>query len=233
MNDANRNDYDDEIDLFEIVEILWKSKWIIIAAVFLSLVIATTYLAYKPIVYVYTVPYSSALNSVGDQSICGNTDYNNEDSHQKCLNNYALDEFKYHLNSSFTNSYKKPAIEITSTNGNITEQLQSEIKQAAKEMTTALENDTQRELMLINADTPTQILGTETVAQNYVAAKRLFNNINDGKKSIEFQPVVKSVISPKTSLVLALSVIGGGMMGLLLVFMLRMIAAYKKQQVAP
>jgi LPS O-antigen subunit length determinant protein (WzzB/FepE family) len=62
MNDANRNDYDDEIDLFEIVEILWKSKWIIIAAVFLSLVIATTYVAYKPIVYVYTVLYSSGFN---------------------------------------------------------------------------------------------------------------------------------------------------------------------------
>jgi len=222
MNDTNRNHYDDEIDLFEIVEILWKSKWIIIAAVFLSLVIATAYLAYKPIVYVYTVSYSSALNSVGDQSIC---------SSQKCLNDRLFSELKYHMSESFTNSYKKSAIEITSTNGNITEQLQSEIKQAVKEMTTALGNDTQRELMLINADTPTQILGTETFAKNYVAAKRLNNNINDGKQSIVFQPVVKSEKSPKTFLVLALSVIGGGMMGLLLVFMLRMIAAYKKRQV--
>jgi len=226
MNDTNRNHYDDEIDLFEIVEILWKSKWIIIAAVFLSLVIATAYLAYKPIVYVYTVSYSSALNSVVDQSICSN-----KNADQKCLNDRLFSELKYRMSESFTNSYKKSAIEITSTNGNITEQLQSEIKQAVKEMTTALGNDTQRELMLINADTPTQILGTETVAKNYFAIKRLFNNINDGKQSIMFQPVVKSVKSSKTSLVLALFVMGGGMMGLLLIFMLRMIAAYKKRQV--
>jgi len=231
MNDVNRNQYDDEIDLFEVVEILWKSKWIIIASVFLSLVIATAYLAYKNTVYLYTVPYSSALNSVGDQSICAIYDNKNLNHQKECLNNYALAKFKDHLNSSFTNFYKKSAIELTSTNGNITEQLQSEIKQAVKKMTTALGTDTKRELMLISADTPTQILGTETVAKNYIAAKRLFNNINDGKKSIVFKPVVKSVKSPKTSLVLALSVIGGGMMGLLLVFMLRMIAAYKKRQV--
>ena len=226
MNDVNRNHYDDEIDLFEVVDILWKSKWIIIASVFLSLMLATAYLAYKPTVYLYTVPYSSSLNSIGALSICEKN--NNVD--QKCLNAQSFSELTYYLNRSFSNSYKKSAIEIVSTSGDITSQLQGEIKHAVQEMTEAQENDTQRELLIINADTPSQILGTETVAKNYIAAKRLLNDINNGKKAIEFQPVVKTVKSPKTSLVLALSLIGGGMIGLVLVFMLRMIAAYKKRQ---
>jgi hypothetical protein len=100
-------------------------------------------------------------------------------------------------------------------------------------MTQALQNDARYKLQLLSDDTPIAILGTETAAKDFISANTLLNKINNGEKTILFQPVVKSVKSPKTSLVLALSVIGGGMMGLLLVFMLRMIAAYKKQQVAP
>jgi LPS O-antigen subunit length determinant protein (WzzB/FepE family) len=211
MNDANRNDYDDEIDLFEIVEILWKSKWIIIAAVFLSLVIATTYVAYKPIVYVYTVLYSSGFNIESNR-------------------------FQQHLSDSslsFSLDAKKKVISLTSDDSLLAEAISIETNLISDNMTQALQNDARYKLQLLSDDTPIAILGTETAAKDFISANTLLNKINNGEKTILFQPVVKSVKSPKTSLVLALSVIGGGMMGLLLVFMLRMIAAYKKQQVAP
>ena len=211
MNDANRNDYDDEIDLFEIVEILWKSKWIIIAAVFLSLVIATTYLAYKPIVYVYTVLYSSGFNIESNR-------------------------FQQHLSDSslsFSLDAKKKVISLTSDDSLLAEAISIETNLISDNMTQALQNDARYKLQLLSDDTPIAILGTETAAKDFISANTLLNKINNGEKTILFQPVVKSVKSPKTSLVLALSVIGGGMMGLLLVFMLRMIAAYKKRQVGP
>jgi hypothetical protein len=211
MNDANRNDYDDEIDLFEIVEILWKSKWIIIAAVFLSLVIATTYVAYKPIVYVYTVLYSSGFNIESNR-------------------------FQQHLSDSslsFSLDAKKKVISLASDDSLLAEAISIETNLISDNMTQALQNDARYKLQLLSDDTPIAILGTETAAKDFISANTLLNKINNGEKTILFQPVVKSVKSPKTSLVLALSVIGGGMMGLLLVFMLRMIAAYKKQQVAP
>ena len=99
-------------------------------------------------------------------------------------------------------------------------------------MTQALQNDARYALQLLSDDTPIAILGTETAAKNFISANKLINKINNGEKGILFQPAIKSVKSPKTPLILALSIIGGGLMGLLLVFMLRMIAAYKKRQVA-
>jgi hypothetical protein len=211
MNDTNRNHYDDEIDLFEIVEILWKSKWVIIASVFLSLVIATAYLAYKPIVYLYTVPYSSGFNIESNR-------------------------FQQHLSDSslsFSLDAKKKVISLTSDDSLLAEAISIETNLISDNMTQALQNDARYKLQLLSDDTPIAILGTETAAKDFISANTLLNKINNGEKTILFQPVVKSVKSPKTSLVLALSVIGGGMMGLLLVFMLRMIAAYKKRQVAP
>jgi hypothetical protein len=211
MNDTNRNHYDDEIDLFEIVEILWKSKWVIIASVFLSLVIATAYLAYKPIVYLYTVPYSSGFNIESNR-------------------------FQQHLSDSslsFSLDAKKKVISLASDDSLLAEAISIETNLISDNMTQALQNDARYKLQLLSDDTPIAILGTETAAKDFISANTLLNKINNGEKTILFQPVVKSVKSPKTSLVLALSVIGGGMMGLLLVFMLRMIAAYKKQQVAP
>jgi hypothetical protein len=230
MTDTNRSHYDDDIDLFEVVEILWKSKWVIILSIFLSLIVAIANQASKPTVYLYSISYSTSLDSIGSSYICGIPDYDNQDSHKTCLNNYLLAELKYHFNEPFTHSFKNSKLEITSTNGNIKDQLQRDITQAVKEMTEALENDTQQELSLINAETPTQIFSTETVANNYIYAKRLLNSINNGRKAIEFQPVVKSVKSSRTSLVLTLSVLGGGMMGLFIVFVLRVAAAYKKRE---
>lgn len=210
MNDTNRNHYDDEIDLFEVVEILWQSKWIIIASVFLSLVIATAYLLYKPIVYLYTVPYLSGFNIDSDR-------------------------FQQHLSDSsfsFSLDTKKKVTSLTSDDSFLAEAINIETDLISDNMTQALQNDARYALQLLSDDTPIAILGTETAAKNFISANKLINKINNGEKGILFQPAIKSVKSPKTPLILALSIIGGGLMGLLLVFMLRMIAAYKKRQVA-
>ena len=210
MNDTNRNHYDDEIDLFEVVEILWQSKWIIIASVFLSLVIATAYLSYKPIVYLYTVPYLSGFNIDSDR-------------------------FQQHLSDSsfsFSLDTKKKVTSLTSDDSFLAEAINIETDLISDNMTQALQNDARYALQLLSDDTPIAILGTETAAKNFISANKLINKLNNGEKGILFQPAIKSVKSPKTPLILALSIIGGGLMGLLLVFMLRMIAAYKKRQVA-
>jgi len=227
MNDVNSNQYDDEIDLFEVVEILWKSKWIIIASVFLSLIIATAYLAYKPTVYLYSAPYTTAL-SVDDNRLKYSAPYTTA---------LSVDDnrLKFHLSPSpisLTLDTKKSTISLTTNDPSLSQAIDEKTKNISNKTTQELASDANYTLQVISTETPTQILSTETVAKNYIAAKLLINKINNGEKAIEFQPVVKTIKSPKTSLVLALSVIGGGMAGLLLVFMLRMIAAYKKRQVA-
>ena len=178
MNDTNRNHYDDEIDLFEVVEILWQSKWIIIASVFLSLVIATAYLLYKPIVYLYTVPYLSGFNIDSDR-------------------------FQQHLSDSsfsFSLDTKKKVTSLTSDDSFLAEAINIETDLISDNMTQALQNDARYALQLLSDDTPIAILGTETAAKNFISANKLINKINNGEKGILFQPAIKSVKSPKTPL---------------------------------
>jgi LPS O-antigen subunit length determinant protein (WzzB/FepE family) len=264
MNDTNRNHYDDEIDLFEIVEILWQSKWIIIAAVFTALIAASLYLMNKEVVYEYNLPYSYITKP----------------------DDVLFNHFLTLSNVPFSLNTKSKTLSLTSTNPNYEAAINSEaaiirnkltqqkstslIKEAnltikwMKYKSQSLINEANLTIKLIGKDIPVQILNSETAAERYFEAKSVLQNITDGAEDnpvqilnseveakryfeaksvlqnitgiasvIKFQPVVKTAKSSKTSLVLALSVIGGGMMGLFLVFMLRMIAAYKKRQVAP
>ena len=262
MNDINRSHYDDEIDLFEVVDILWQSKWIIIAALFTSLIAASLYLMNKEVVYEYNLPYSYTIEP----------------------NAEVFNHLVKQSDANFSLKTKSKTLFLTSTNPNYEAEVMSEaaiirnkltqqksetlIKEAnltikwMKYKSQSLINEAELTIKLMEEGIPDKILDSETAAKlyfeaksvlrtitddaegtpvqvlnsvgdakRYFAAKTVLQNITDNSSAIEFQPIYKSSKKSKTSLVLALSVIGGGMMGLLLVFMLQMIAAYKKRQV--
>ena len=230
MNDSGREHYDDEIDLFEIVEILWQGKWIIVASVFIALAASYAYLMNKEVVYEYNLPYSSITAP-------------NAEAFRHFL---TLSDVPFSLNE------KSKTLSLTSTNPNyqavisseaaiignkLTQQKsQSLIKEAnltikwMKYKSQSLINEANLTLKLIEKDIPVQILNSETAAKRYFEAKSVLQNITDSTSVIEFKSVVKTVKSPKVTLVLALSVVMGGMAGLFFIFLLRMVAAYKKRQ---
>ena len=262
MNDANRNQYDDEIDLFEVVEILWQSKWIIIAAVFTALIAASLYLINKEVVYEYNLPYSY-ITEPNAQLF---THFVGQSDEGFSLNTKTKTLSLNSLNPNYEAEIKSEAAIIRNK---LTQQksktLVKEANQTIKWMkykSQSLINEAELTIKLMEEGIPDKILDSETAAKlyfeaksvlrtitddaegtpvqvlnsvgdakRYFAAKTVLQNITSDSSAIEFQPIYKSLKKPKTSLVLALSVIGGGMMGLLLVFMLRMIAAYKKRQV--
>ena len=228
MSDLGREHYDDEIDLFEIVEILWQGKWIIVASVFIALAAAYAYLMNKEVVYEYNLPYSSI--TAPDAG---------------AFNHFlTLSDVPFSLNT------KSKTLSLTSVNPNYEAVISSEAAIIGNKLTQSLvdeanltlklmENTSQYlideanlTLKLIKEDIPVQILNSEVAAKRYFEAKSVLQKITDGASAIEFQSVVKTVKSPKVPLVLALSVVMGGMMGLFFIFLLRMIAAYKKRQEA-
>ena len=262
MNDVNRNQYDDEIDLFEVVEILWKSKWIIIASVFTALIAASLYLINKEVVYEYNLPYSY-ITEPNARLFTHFVEQSDED--------FSLNTKTKILSLTSINPKYEAAVssEAAIIRNKLSEQIsQSLIKEAEltikwmKYKSQSLINEAELTIKLIEEGIPTEILDSESAAKRYFEAKSVLQNVTDGiedipvqivnsvedakryfeaKKtlqnitesgsSIEFQPIYKSEKPTKTPLILALSIIGGGMMGLFLVFMLRMIAAYKKRQV--
>jgi hypothetical protein len=221
MNDTSRNHYDDEIDLFEIVEILWQGKWIIVASVFIALAASYAYLMNKEVVYEYNLPYSSI--TAPDAGA-----------------------FRHFLTLSdvpFSLNEKSKTLSLTSTNSNYEPVISSEAAIIGNKLTQFLIDEADKEadkeaneanfiLKLLKEDIPAQILNSEEAAKRYFKAKLVLQKITYSVSAIEFESVVKTVKSRKVTLVLALSVVVGGMAGLFFIFLLRIVAAYKKRQEA-
>jgi hypothetical protein len=217
MNDTSRNHYDDEIDLFEIVEILWQGKWIIVASVFIALAASYAYLMNKEVVYEYNLPYSSI--TAPDAGA-----------------------FRHFLTLSdvpFSLNVKSKTLSLTSTNSNYEPVISSEAAIIGNKLTQFLIDEADKEadkanfiLKLIKEDIPVHILNSEEAAKRYFKAKLVLQKITYSVSAIEFESVVKTVKSRKVTLVLALSVVVGGMAGLFFIFLLRIVAAYKKRQEA-
>ena len=228
MNNSDREHYDDEIDLFEIVEIIWQGKWIIVATVVLAMAAAYAYLHNKPTRYQYSIPYSSVLSSVAAINQCDSNQ--GFGPNQECRDGIIFQHFLPLLTLPFSLDTRNRTLSLTSTDSNDLKALSVDINKIVSKTTQALKDDAIFELQLINANTPSSILNTETIARNYSNVKRLLNSISKGRRAIEFQSAVKTVQSPKIPLVLALSVVIGGVVGLLFIFLLRIVASYKNRQ---
>ena len=63
---------DDNVDLFELFETLWDSKWVISAFVALATLMGFAYSQLAQPVYYISAPYTLNIYSVNAQQICGN-----------------------------------------------------------------------------------------------------------------------------------------------------------------
>jgi LPS O-antigen subunit length determinant protein (WzzB/FepE family) len=310
MNDSGRKQYDDEIDLFEIVEIIWQGKWIIVASVFIVLAAAYAYLINKEVLYEYNLSYSSiiepdaeALNDFLTQSdlpfslntksktlslISTNPNYEAVVSSEVAiignkLNQSLIDEANYTIK------------EIEDKSQRLIDETIDEARYTIKEIeyrSQLLNERAKRTVNLMKEDIPVEILNSDWVAQRffeaklvlrhrtdeaedipsylyysdstaqryfkaksvlqniavgaedipvylkhsdaakklYFEAKSVLQNITDGANTVKFQPAVKTAKSPTVWLFPVLPVIMGGVVGLLFVFLLRIITTYKKRQ---
>ena len=169
MNNSDREHYDDEIDLFEIVEIIWQGKWIIVAAVVIAMAAAYAQIQSKPTIYQYTIPYSSVLSSVAAINQCDSDQ--GFGLKQECRDGIIFGHFLPLLTLSFSLDTKNRTLSLTSTDPNYLKALSVDINKIVSETTQALKADAIFELRLINANTPSPILNMEIIASNYSNAK--------------------------------------------------------------
>ena len=358
MNDTERKQYDDEIDLFEILEIIWQGKWIIVASVFIVLAAAYAYVMSKEFVYEYNISYSSkiapdaeefnhlltlsdlpfSLNTKSKTLSLISTNPNYEalvSSEVAIIGNKLVQSLIDEANDTIKDIEDKSQLIIDQANytiKDIEDKSQRIIDEKIDEAEYTIKEIEYRSQLLIERanhtvklmkeDFPVQILNSDSVANSYLhaitliqlsneagdtpsylyhsdaaaqsyfkaksvlqnitdgaednpiyihhsdaakklyfeaktvlqkvtdgaedapiyldhsdAAKKLYfeaksvlQNITDGANTIKFRPVVKTVKSPTVWLFPVLPVIMGGVVGLLFIFLLRIIVTYKKRQ---
>ena len=223
MSDV-RPTYDDEIDLFEFFETLWDGKWLISAFVALATLIGFGYSQVAQPKYDVSVPYTSSIYSVSAQQICDGN-YGNID----CMESEVVKRFLSFLGNSWSKGKKSSTLSFSTSAPLEQNQYDVQIQQANTALTNEVYLKATTELALIQTELTDALLGTERVATNMLNAKRIIQSIDSGQSVISFGSVSIVKSSPKVPLILALSVVLGGMVGVFFILVRNAITKRKEQ----
>jgi hypothetical protein len=100
---------------------------------------------------------------------------------------------------------------------------------ALSRVTESIRNEAASELASIESLSNANMLATERVATNMLNAKRIIQSIDNGQSAMTLGFVSVSKTSPKVPLILALSVVFGGMIGVFFILVRNAIRKRKKQ----
>ena len=201
--------YDNEIDLIELFETIWRGKWLISAFVAISVISAFLYLQLAQPRFTVSVPYSIKLYSVSNLQLCGVNGVN-------CIIRESTKQFMEDLdrNWNFKNSKLVLSTE-TPLNVKTYDDMFDKINQ---KFTNEIYKEALDEITFIKNEINVTLLKTDRDAYNMLNGWRIMKEIDSGQKALYFGSVAIKKISPNVPLILALSIVLSGMIGLVFVF---------------
>ena len=203
-----RPPYDDEIDLFELFETLWRRKWLISAFVAISVMSGFVYSQLAQPKFEVSVSFAAKLYSVSAQQICGRN--------VGCIVGSTSKQLMENLDSDW-NLIKKSNL-VLSTEAPLNVKTYDDVfDKLSQTITNQIYNEALDEVTLIKTELNDALMNTERAATNILNATRIIKAIDSGQKAISFGSVAIKKTSPKVPLVLALSILLGGMIGVVFV----------------
>ena len=221
-----RTTYDDEIDLFEFFETLWDGKWLISAFVVLATLIGFGYSQVAQPKYNVSFQYRVNVYSVLSQQICESYTQNQK---YDCLADGTLGYFVERLGGGWSLDSKGNAITFSTPTSSAVNAYEDILSNALTSTNEALRSEAISELASIESVSNDNVLATERVATNMLNAKRVIQSIDNGQSAITFGSVSVVKSSPKVPLILAFSVVLGGMIGVFFILVRNAINKRKEQ----
>ena len=249
-----RPPYDDEIDLFEFFETLWDGKWLISAFVAIAVLLGGAFLLSKDAVYesklIYSVDTIPPFYSANKAS----TDFQN-----KFYSVSVFDEWKQNNTNTtlvFEDFSATEVVEGFVLSKNEDEQLAtlaSEKKgdsfvlvksnqlpilddffKYATHINTVLKKEyiqrAKQELNIIETRFKDFSTANEAIISNMLSIDRYIVSAENGSSVLAIQPPTMPIkVSPKSSLILAMSVVLGGMVGVFFILVRNAITKRKEQ----
>jgi capsular polysaccharide biosynthesis protein len=205
-----RPNYDDEIDLFELIEIIWRGKWLISAFVAISVMIGFVYSQLVQPKFEVSVPFTIKLYSVPAQQICNANNV-------ECIVNETNKLLIKNLDSNW-DLIKKDNIFALSTEAPLNVKTYDDVFDKLNQTTTnQIYNEALDEVTLIKTILNENLMNTERIANNLLNATRLVKAIDSGEKMISFGSSAIKKTWPKVPLIIVLSIILGGIIGVVFV----------------
>ena len=212
-----RPPYDDELDLFELFETLWLSKWLISAFVAISVLSGFVYLQLTPPKFEVSVSFAVKLYSVSAQQICEGEVSNNNNGVVECVQKEVSKQLMEDLESNWNLTDKNSKLALSTEVPLSVKTYDDVFDKLSQTITNQIYNEALDEVTLIKTELNDALMSTERVATNIINATRIIKAIDSGQKAISFGFVAIKKTSPKVPLVLALSILLGGMIGVVFV----------------
>ena len=207
----NENYHNDEIDLFDLFETLWGGKWLIGCLVVISTLLGFGYTQLSQPVYRASATYSVNVYSVVGQQICGVQDQ------MKCLSKQMEQVVSDHLVDGWAASGE--SVSLSTVIPSPLAAYETQLKESSQRTTAFIKAKALAEIQAIESISVTSLLSTEHVATNMLSAKRIIQSIDRGQSVISFGPVGIAKVAPRSSIILAISIVLGGMVGCAIVLL--------------
>lgn len=204
------NQTSEYIDVLELLEILVKDKWRVLAIMAVFFIAGLSYVQFTSIVYQVRVPFRIELNSVAALQLCGR-DYG-------CLSREAGKEILRFSGPPWT--IDNGALILTTASPESHKNYESQLARTEKALTEATLKSAKAEQMIIEEQLDKALLGTERAATNMLNAKRIILDIEQNNiPAIQFSVVSIDKIKPRTLFILAGAIVLGFFIGAAYVFL--------------
>ncbi len=213
--------YDDEIDLFELLEVAWQEKVTVILFIIAFLFASLIYAFSATTMYKIKISYVQNIDDRDD----------GDDRDDRDVNVIFADIIT--AGGKIITKKKRGRGDVVVVTSNVEEfsNIDQQLKLSNQKYTLDLINNSEDKLLYLINEAPDGIKSTEIVAKSYVKNKgRLMLLKREGFQALTIGKSAASVKSPKTKLIIAVSVVLGGMIGLFYIFLRRGIMNYKEKQ---
>ena len=189
----------DEIDLFELIETLWKEKLWILMFTFLAAVAGFSYAFLATPKYSVSLDYS--INAAMPTGEAGEV----------------VNRVIGSLPSGWVKANKQDRLTLETLVPESDDTYQTKFRDISKSVSQDLLAQAQSDVEIILNELPTTLQSTEAVAVQMLNAKKTVRALIGGSYAIDFGTPGITQVAPKKPLIMALSIVLGGMIGVMFV----------------
>jgi len=190
---------DDEIDLFELIETLWKEKALIILFTVVAAIGGTGY------AFLASPEYSVSVNYTVNPKMPAS------DASDAAIRLFAQ------LPAGWGKEKKSNAAVLTTLTPESVTQYTNLFSGLERSISKELLSEAKSNVEMIINDLPQTLQSTEAVAQQMLQSKQTIRALSEEGRSMTFSRPIISQTAPKKTLIMALSVMLGGMVGVMFV----------------
>ena len=214
-----RDMHDDEIDLFELAEIIWAGKWVIIGLSLLAGALGFGVAQLKESEYRVSVPYVVNVYSVDAQQVCGQSN--------QCMAEETSKKLTVMLEDNWTFS-RDSTLSLTTADASVVSRMTADLDRVNELLTQETYDAAVTELTWIESELIDAVLGTEIIATNFLNAKRVIAAIESGERVLSFGQATVANTLPVVRVTVVMSILGA-IVAVFVVFIWNAIQSRKQQ----